>query len=147
MTNFTVTCSSWLNRIALRKAKIVCNFGLSECSRVNWNRFRAPLYDHGATFCLREMWWNFPTLFRGIIFQQTVRHEFAYILISLVMEMGVVEVRWWCWVTFRQPTVLDRSRTGAFCAFSTCWWGFLDIFFSFLAFLFSCPLSLGDDCT
>ena len=25
----------YLNSIALRKAKIVCNFGLSECSRVN----------------------------------------------------------------------------------------------------------------
>ena len=26
---------SFINPIALRKAKIVCNFGLSECSRVN----------------------------------------------------------------------------------------------------------------
>ena len=25
----------WLNPTALRKAKIVCNFGLSECNRVN----------------------------------------------------------------------------------------------------------------
>ena len=28
----------WLNPIALGKAKIVCNFGLSECSRVDMKR-------------------------------------------------------------------------------------------------------------
>ena len=28
-----------LNPIALRKAKIVCNFGLSECNRVNFGIF------------------------------------------------------------------------------------------------------------
>ena len=27
-----------INPIALRKAKIVCNFGLSECSRVKWRQ-------------------------------------------------------------------------------------------------------------
>ena len=28
-------CCHWINPIALRKAKIVCNFGLSKCNRLN----------------------------------------------------------------------------------------------------------------
>ena len=34
MSEQLIMHSSWLNPIALRKAKIVYNFGLSECNRV-----------------------------------------------------------------------------------------------------------------
>ena len=37
---------SMVNPIALRKAKIVCNFGLSECNRVNQHYYKGgQLYD------------------------------------------------------------------------------------------------------
>ena len=36
LQNFDVVSSVMLNPIALRKAKIVYNFGLSECNRVNF---------------------------------------------------------------------------------------------------------------
>ena len=32
---WTLKSEFYINPIALRKAKIVCNFGLSECNRVN----------------------------------------------------------------------------------------------------------------
>ena len=36
---------------------------------------------------------------------------------------------------------LDYSRARAYCACSRCGWGYLDIFFSHLSFLFFLPLS------
>ena len=43
-----------------------------------------------------------------------------------------------------RPATLDNSRARAYCAYSRCGWGCLDIFFSRLSFLFSFSLSLGD---
>ena len=42
------------------------------------------------------------------------------------------------------PTSLDDSRARAYCACSRCGWGFSDVFFPHLSFLFSLSLSLGD---
>ena len=43
-----------------------------------------------------------------------------------------------------RPTSFDDSRARAYCACSRCGWGFSDIFFPHLSFLFSLSLSLGD---
>ena len=42
-----------------------------------------------------------------------------------------------------RPTGLDYSRARAYCAFSKCGWGSLDIFLSSITSLFFLPLS-GD---
>ena len=36
----------YVNPIALRKAKIVCNFGLSECNRVKVNQYISRAFQH-----------------------------------------------------------------------------------------------------
>ena len=50
LVHFKVSCTKYINPIALRKAKVVYNFGLSECSRVN----ERNIFLHGSqllTFC------------------------------------------------------------------------------------------------
>ena len=43
-----------------------------------------------------------------------------------------------------RPTYLDYSRARAYCAYSRCGWGLFGHLFSYLSFLFSFSLSLGD---
>ena len=43
-----------------------------------------------------------------------------------------------------RPTSLDDSRARAYCACSRCGWGLFGHFFSYLSFLLSFSLSLGD---
>ena len=42
---------TFFNATALRRAKIVCNFGLSECNRVNWNKM-SKCTKQGKFVCL-----------------------------------------------------------------------------------------------
>ena len=42
------------------------------------------------------------------------------------------------------PTNLDYSRVKAYCAYSRCGWGVFRHFFSYLSFLSSFSLSLGN---
>ena len=41
-----VSCVTYVNPIALRKAKVVCNFGLSECRRVKLMLYKANLFTY-----------------------------------------------------------------------------------------------------
>ena len=43
-----------------------------------------------------------------------------------------------------RPSPLDNSRARAYCAYSRCGWGCLDIFSLVFHFSFSFSLSLGD---
>ena len=43
-----------------------------------------------------------------------------------------------------RPTSLDDSRARAYCACCRCGWGLFGHFFSYLSFLFSLCLSLGN---
>ena len=43
-----------------------------------------------------------------------------------------------------RPTHLEKSRARAYCTCSRCGWGLFGYFFSYLSFLSSFSLSLGD---
>ena len=55
MTSARYQDSIPINPIALRKAKIVCNFGLSECNRVNCSLYRDEL-ESAATLVLKNVY-------------------------------------------------------------------------------------------
>ena len=44
-----------------------------------------------------------------------------------------------------RSTCLDMSRARAYCSCSRCGWGLFGHFYSYLSFLFSFSLSMGDD--
>ena len=44
-----------------------------------------------------------------------------------------------------RPTGLNKSRARAYCSCNRCGWGLLGHFYSYLSFLSSFSLSLGDD--